>query len=219
MQESFRSYKEKFITASRKETILYSMLAIGIIGAVVLLVYVVDRYKHIILLILLLWIFFKIEKCYNSTTIPQQECSVFVDENAIYDCLYESVSEIHDILNLAKPISVRSIVLFHAQLSDGFPRFFIKLRKNNFSVATTTEEVAAVLSEEISRVFMLRRNEFISDISGLYLETVKDCNDYFEVAIIPVTSQTYDYINRKILKESSENNDGARGGIPYDGKF
>lgn len=211
-------YKEKITAASRKEQILYVILAMSILVIVVLIGYVIDQYKYILFLIFSLWIFSKAEKCYNNITISQQT-SIYVDENAIYSCLYEAVSEMHMILNLVKPLSVRSIVVFHAPLSDGFPRFFIKLRKNDFSVATTTEEVIAVFSQEIPRIFDLRRNEFVSDISGLYLETVKDCNDHFEAAIIPVTSQTKEYINRKILKESGANDDGAREDIPYDTKF
>ena len=219
VNDYFQLYKTKFMEASKREKIFYTILVMGILGTIILIGYAIDKYKHVLLLILSLWIFLKIEKCYNNVTIPQQTCSVLVDEHAIYSCIYEAVNEIHDILNLIPPLSVRSIILLHPPFSDGFPRFFIKLRKNDFSAATTIEEVIAVLSQEIQRIFDLRRNEFVSDISGLYLETVKDCNDHFEAAIIPVTSQTHDYINRKILKESGTNDESTREDMPYDTKF
>lgn len=215
----FLSFKEKFTASSKEEKVLY-LVAISALGLLALFVLIfLYKCQNILLLFLLLWIFTKVEKLSNADDISQQTISVFTDETTIYSCSYEAVMETQDILNLAKPLSARSMMLYHAPLADGYPRFWIKAMKKNFSNAITLEEVETVLSEEIQRLFFLRRNEFFSEISGLYIDIVKERGSYFELAILPIIPETTDYINRKMQKEQMVYEDIKESGGVYDEQF
>lgn len=91
--------------------------------------------------------------------------------------------------------------------------------KKDVSNTITPEEVEIVLSEEIQRLFFLRSNEFISGISGLYIDIVKDRGSYFELAILPIIPETTDYINRKMQKEQMVYEDIKESGGVYDERF
>ena len=216
---SFLSYKKRFQAASTGTKALYILLAgaLGTLGALVL--NFLHQYRGILVFLLLLWLFTKAEKFYSATFLLTQAVNVWTDEMAVYSCLYEAVVEAQDILNLKKPLSVRSVVLLHAPLADGYPRFWIKAMKKDFSNAVTSEEVQIVMSEEIQRLFFLRRNEFFSEIMGLYLDTVKDRGSYFELAVLPAIPETSAYINRKIQKEQTISEDEKGGKSVYDERF
>ncbi len=215
----FLSFKEKFTASSKEGKVLYlvSISALGLLALFVLIF--LYRCQNILLLFLLLWIFTKLEKLSNADAMSRQEISVFTDETTIYSCSYEAVLETQDILNLAKPLSVRSMILFHAPLADGYARFWIKAMKKDFSNAITPEEVKTVLSEEMQRLYFLRKNEFFSEISGLYIDIVKDRRSYFELAILPIIPETTDYINRKMQKEQMVCEDIKESGDAYDKRF
>lgn len=218
-KKHFKTLHKKMLTMeSKKAKILYAILAGTLCFLLTLFIVAIYKYTYILVLLLILCILKKLESMDNNPS-ENPNALLFNDENAIYSCIYEAIVETQDILNLKKPLSIRSILLFHPSLPDGYPRFWIKAMKKDVSNTITPEEVEIVLSEEIQRLFFLRSNEFISGISGLYIDIVKDRGSYFELAILPIIPETTDYINRKMQKEQMVYEDIKESGGVYDEQF
>ena len=208
---------EKFVAESKEKKLFYIILIGILLALLAFAILIIYRYLGIFILLLFFFFLKKIENLENTST--DSNALIFNDADKIYSCVYEAIVETHEILNLKCPLSIKSIMLYHALLPDGFPRFWIRVVKKDFSNTLTSEDVKIVLAEEIQRLFFLRRNEFVSDISGLYVDIIKDRGRYYELAIVPVIPATFDYINQRMKKEHMDLEDTKESDVAYDEKF
>lgn len=187
-------------------------------------VYIMTEYTEYVLGILLLGIlvlFCKIS-CKLDTPVPTPVCCPLYE--SIRHCLYTAIMATESNSGLLTPITERNLDTIQRPLSgDNVHRFEYRVRVNPRSPQKPDASfIKYLINEELNQVFA--QNTYIfsglcTQISGLYVQSVRRCSGGFVLVIVPVCQKTAAFVSMHNQKELINDIAAAQPERPADDTF
>lgn len=221
LKKSLALHYQKFCASDTPTRLLYVFVAASGLGAIAALAYLIYLFLGQIISLATVALGLYILKWLDMPVSAHPTVNVASDRETVYAVLWETVRETATILNLETPATLQSLLIQGRPMSDDLPRFWARVRKKDGldTGALPPEEVHNILHTELTRVCQLHAHEFLSGLSGLYLDVCNDRGFYLELAIMPIIPQTQGYVYKKEQMRLSRQSAGQQTEAPPDGLF